>query len=162
MSILPPPRKKIKRKFSFSVFFAWKIHWKRNTFGLRTSSLTVMNQQNQSNALSRLSLEEIITRLIVDLPANRSIPKSTILRDAQVDLAKYHPGGSQPSITSFVRVCDYFEMCPGMVTLIACWVMEQRITYQQAIHMVNHWEQYQPILDGFQFGVIKQLENVRK
>jgi len=111
---------------------------------------------------SQSDLDDLLTRFIVDLPTHRGIPKNQILKDALVDLTKYHSGGSKPSITSFIRVCDCLEICPGKATLMACWVKEQRITYQQAICMLLHREKYEHLFDGFQFGVIKLLEKDQK
>ena len=100
---------------------------------------------------------DVLTRIIVDLPAQYEIPKSLILLDASVDLSKYHSGGSQPSITSLIRVCDYLELCPGVVILFASWVNQEIITYPQALHILSHWPVYEHLLDGFQYGIIKLL-----
>jgi len=54
------------------------------------------------------------------------------------------------------------ELCPGMVTQLACWVNKGMITYQQALNMLLHWEKYEHLFDGFQFGVIKLLEKDHK
>ncbi|TSA36121.1 MAG: hypothetical protein D4R64_08350 [Porphyromonadaceae bacterium] len=95
----------------------------------------------------------------MDLPDQCNITKSQILRDTSVDLTKYHLLGSQPGMASFIRVCDYLKLCPGIVTLFACWVNQQIITYPQALQILLHWPEYEHLLDGFQYGVIKLLGN---
>jgi len=77
----------------------------------------------------QLEIDKLLTRIIVDLPAQRGIPKTQILWDTSVDLTKYHLLGSQPGMASFIRVCEYLKLCPGIVTLFACWVNQQIITY---------------------------------
>ncbi|TSA30194.1 MAG: hypothetical protein D4R68_01115 [Ignavibacteriales bacterium] len=118
----------------------------------------IMQGSNSEVNFSRTNLCDVLTRLIVDLPAQYGIPKSQILLDASVDLAKYHPGGSQPGITSLIRVCDYLELCPGVVTLVACWVNQRIITYPQALHILSNWTNYEHLLNGFQHGMIKLLD----
>jgi len=118
-----------------------------------------MKGLNSVDNCGQSNLDDLLTRFIVDLPAQRGIPKSQILKDAFVDLTKYHTGGSQPSINSFIRVCDYLKLCPGMVTQLACWVNQGIITYPQALHILSNWTDYESLLNGFQYGMTKLLDN---
>ncbi|MFA5814598.1 MAG: hypothetical protein WC865_03145 [Bacteroidales bacterium] len=118
-----------------------------------------MRGSNSVDNYSQSNLDDLLTRFIVDLPAHRGIPKSQIFKDALVDLTKYHTGGSQPSITSFIRVCEYLKLCPGIVTLFACWVNQGIITYPQALQILSNWTDYEHLLNGFQHGMTKLLDN---
>jgi hypothetical protein len=109
---------------------------------------------------NQMEIENLITRLIVDLPAQRNIPKSQILKEAFVDITKYHVGGSQPSINSCIRVCEYLHIRTGIVFILANWVDERIISYPQALHILNHWSDYEHLLDGFSYGMLKLLDKV--
>ncbi|TSA36115.1 MAG: hypothetical protein D4R64_08320 [Porphyromonadaceae bacterium] len=82
-----------------------------------------------SNSPDQAALNNLLIRFIVDLPDHCNITKTQILWDTSVDLTKYHLLGSQPGMASFIRVCEYLKLCPGIVTLFACWVNQQIITY---------------------------------
>jgi len=106
------------------------------------------------------NITEILTRLLVDISFKQGVSKSSILKKAHVDISKYYPGGSHPSLDSIFRICKLLKICPNTIVLLGRMVQEKRVSYKQALCFLTHWSEYSHLSEVYQFVIIKYIDQM--